>query len=179
MSKLIAGIFFNLVLIATACTTDLQKRASMDIQHTTLWQLIETLIEHPSFTLDTIGQVIPVEFTKRDDNGSFSFYEGGPFRLIDQVLLETVHLGIRHESGISKWVGLDLSPDSACVTLDDVYAHYPDIDIIGAPRGHSLDEMTAWGIQLPWGEMVFGFKELSPNCLSHVGIERNTTTTSP
>jgi len=144
----------------------------MDTHHTTLWQLIEALIAHPSFTLDTIGKMLLIEFTERSNNGYFSFYEGGPLRLADQVVIKTATLSIRPESGVSRLIGLDLSSDGACVTRRELYAHYPNARIIGHPRGGSLDETTTWAVRPPWGIMVFGFKELNPNCLFHVGIER-------
>jgi len=161
-----------LAISTAACAAESQPRTSMDTHHTTLWQLIETLIDHPSFTLDTIGQAIPVEFTERGNNGSFSFYRGGPLRLVDQVVIKTATLAIRHESGVSRLIGLDLSPDSVCVTRRELYTHYPNAKIIGHPRGGSLDEMTTWAVRPSWGEIVFGFKERNPNCLSHVGIDR-------
>jgi len=151
----------------------------MHTHHTTLWQLIEELIDHPSFTLDTIGQVLPIEFSERGDNGSASFYESGPLHLADQVVIKKATLAIRHETGVSRLIGLDLSPDSVCVTLREMYAHYPNAKIIGHPRGGSLDEMTTWAVRPPWGEIVFGFKERNPNCLSHVGIERNDPSPTP
>jgi len=145
----------------------------MGTHHTTLWQLIEGLIAHPSFTLDTIGQVLPIEFTERGNNGSFSFYRGGPIRLLDQIVIKTATLAIRDKDGISRLIGLDLSSDSACVTRRDLHTHYPNTEIIGHPRGGSLDEKTYWAVRYPWGRLAFGYKEGNPDCLASVGIRRN------
>jgi len=150
-----------------------QMRTSMNLQQTTLWQLIEALIEHPSYTLDTIEQVLPIEFSKNGDNGSFAFHEGGPFGLLDQVVVKKATLAIRHASGESRLIGLNLDPSGTCVTLDDVRAHYPNIEIIGGPRGHSLDEKTHWAVEYSWGRLSFGFKEANRRCLASVGIGRN------
>jgi len=173
MSKLMTGILISLAMGATARTTESQTRAFMNIQHTTLWQLIEVLIDHHYFTLDTIRQIFPIEFSQRSDNGYFSFYEGGPFRLADQIAIETVHLIISKEDDSGGDIGLDIGHDTPCITLDEVRAHYPDIVVTSAPRGHSLDEKTHWTIRLPWGRLIFGFKERNPDCLASIGISRN------
>jgi len=164
-----------LIANTSAYTTESHMKNSIKIHLTTLWQLIDQLIDHPSFTLDTIGQVLPVEFKERGDNGYSWFYEGGPIRLIDQVVVKKATLAIRHSDGISRLIGLSLSPDGTCVTIDEVYAHYDNTVIIGAPRGGSLDEETTWAVRYPWGELSFGFKESNRNCLASVGIGRNET----
>jgi len=162
-----------LSISTTTCASESQIRTSINLQQTTLWQLIEALIEHPSYTLGTIGQVLPIEFSKNGDNGSFAFHEGGPFGLLDHVVVKKATLAIRHASGESRLIGLDLDPDGACVTLDDVHVYYPNTRIIGTPRGHSLDEKTYWAVRYPWGRVAFGFKEANRRCLASVGIRRN------
>jgi len=162
-----------LSISTTTCASELQMRTSINLQQTTLWQLIEALIEHPSYTLDTIGQVLPIEFSERGDNGYSSFHEGGPFRLLDQVVVKKATLAIRHASGESRLIGLDLDPSGTCVTLDDVHVYYPNTRIIGTPRGHSLDEETFWAVRYSWGRVAFGFKEANRRCLASVGIRRN------
>jgi len=172
MSRLIAGVFVSLVMSITGYATESQKGNPMTTHPATLWQLIEALIEHPAFNLETIGQVLPVDFSERHRSAGTSFYEGGALHLADRTIIETIHLGIRRKNGISKWVGLDIAPNTTCITRDEVKTNYPDIIIISAPRGHSLDEMTTWGIRRDWGEVVFGFKERNPRCLAHIGIDR-------
>jgi len=165
---LMATMLAFLTISTTTCATESPMRTSMNIQNTTLWQLIEVLIDHPSFTLDTIGQVLPVEFTERGNNGYFSFYEGGPLRLVDQVVVKTVSLSIKHNDGVSHRIGLSFDPNGICVTIDDLYAHYPEIEIVGNLFG----EKTYWAVQYPWGRLTFG-EDRNQRCLTGVGIRRN------
>jgi len=151
----------------------------MNIQNTTLWELIEALTVPPLFLPDTIKRVFPVEFSERGNNGSFSFYEGGPLHLADHVLIKKVRLSIRRSNGVIRSLVLYPVPDSVCVTLDDVHAHYPDTEITGAPRGGSLEEETVWTVLEPWARLSFGFKEKNPDCLATVGIGRNDPPPAP
>jgi len=171
MSRLIAGMLVALLISTNAYATEFQKRRDIDIQRTTLWQLIETLIDQPSF--DAIKQTLPVEFSEYQRRATISFYKGGPLHLLDQVVIKTATLVIEHRNEVSSMIGLDLDPGGACVTLDDVRAHYPNIEIIGGPRGHSLDEKTHWAVEHSWGRLSFGFKEANRRCLASVGIGRN------
>jgi len=173
MSRMIAGVLLALSISTMSCSIKLQKGNPVNTYGSTLWQLIETLIDHPSYTLETIGQALPIQFSEYNNTGYFSFHKGGPLRLADQVLIETAILSIGYKDGVSRLIGLNLGFDGACVTLDEVHLHYPGMTIIGTPRGHSLDEMTTWGLRHPWGEVVFGFKERNPHCLAHVGIDRS------
>jgi len=177
--KLVSGMLVSLLINATACATELQKGNPLNTYNFTLWQLIETLIELPSYTLDTIKPIFPVELSERHRSAYTSFYEGGPVYLTDRVMIETINLGIRHENGVSRWLGLDLGPNGTCVKLDDVYLHYPNITIIDTPRGKSLDEATYWAIKWPWGRLAFGFKERNRECLASVGIRRNDPPPAP
>jgi len=172
---LLAIMLVLLMANISAYAAESHMKNSIKTHQATLWQLINELIDHPSFTLDTIGQVLPVEFTKRGDNGYSAFYEGGPIHLTDQVVVKTATLAIRHNDGISRLIGLDLSPSGTCVTIDEVYAHYDNTEIIGTPRGDSLAEETTWAVRYPWGRLAFGFKESNRDCLASVGIRRNET----
>jgi len=165
---LMATMLAFLSVSTTICATESQTRTSMHTHHTTLWQLIEALIDHPSFTLDTIRQVLPVEFAERSNNGSASFYEGGPLHLADHVVIKKATLAIRHKTGVSRLIGLDLDPDTICVTINDVEAHYPEIEIADNFYG----KKTYWAVQYPWGRLTFG-EELNQRCLTSVGIRRN------
>jgi len=186
MSKVIAGMFFILTMSTTVCATNFQMRTSMKIQNTSLWQLIDMLGNHPSLVPDKIMQSLPIAFLKRNNNGYFSSYDGGRLSLIDQVDIEAVLLRVRHEDEARGMVSLYLDPSGACVTLDEVHKHYPEVVITDHPRGHSLDEQTYWSIQQPWGELSFGFKERNPECLASVVLDRTpppapspSTTSSP
>jgi len=179
MFKLITGMFFSLVMSVTACTTELQMRASMKTPNTSLWQLIDMLGKHPSLLPDKIRQALPVEFSERRRSGYSSFYDGGRLSLIGQVDIEAIFLRVRHEDEMRGMVSLYLDPDGTCVTLDDVHGHFPDVVITGHPRGHSLDEQTYWSIQQLWGKLSFGFKERNPDCLASVVLDRTDPSPAP
>jgi len=170
---LMATMLAFLSISTTACATESQMRASMNIQNTTLWQLIEALTVPPLFLPDTIKRVFPVEFSERGNNGYFSFHEGGPLHLADQVLIKKVTVSIKNADGVIRSLVLNLAPSGACVTRRDLHAHYPNTEITGAPRGGSLDEETVWTVLEPWARLSFGFKEKNPDCLATVGIGRN------
>jgi len=172
MSKVIAGMFVMLAMSAIACATNFKMRTSMKIQNTSLWQLIDMLGNHPSLLPDKIKQALPIEFVKRNNNGYFSSYDGERLLLPDQINIAAVLLRVRNEDEARGMVSLYLDPSGACVTLDDVHGHFPDVVITDHPRGHSLDEQTYWSIQQPWGELSFGFKERNPDCLASVVLDR-------
>jgi len=171
--SLIAVILLFLMINTAACAIESHMKNPIKTHHATLWQLVDKLIALPSFTLESVQYVLPVEFAEYQRRRSFSFYEGGPIRLFDQVIINTTTLAIEHKDGISSLIGFDLSPSGTCVTIEDVYAHYDNTEIIGAPRGGSLDEKTYWAVRYPWGRLAFGFKEGNRDCLASVGIRRN------
>jgi len=142
----------------------------MDLQHTTLWQIIEILGDQPSLSPDKIKQVLPTDFSKRRRSAYTSFYDGGPLYLADQINIEAIDLRVRLMNEAQGLIALEIS--GFCVTLEQVRVHYPDLVLTDIPRGRSLDEKTYWTAYLPWGELSFGFKERNPDCLASVVINR-------
>jgi len=138
----------------------------MNIQNTTLWQLVDILNGCPVFTLDVIGRMFQIDFSESHRTDYFTSCEGGPLRLADQIDIEAIELRIRRKDGVGKLMGLDIG--GACVTLDDVLAHYPGIVLTETPRGHLLNEATFYSIQRSREELSFGFKESNPHCLAIV-----------
>jgi len=171
MSKLMTGVLVSLVMGATTYTTKLQTNTSMNIQRTSLWELIETLGGHPSLLPDRLRQVLPVEFSEHRRSAYSSFYDGGPLGLGGKIDIKAVFLRVRNENETQGMVSLYLN--GTCVALDEVRAHYPGVIITGTPRGHSLDEETYWSIWRPWGKLSFGFKERNPKCLASVVLDRS------
>jgi len=171
MSRLISGMLVTLLVSTTACTTEFKKGMHMDIQRTTLWQLIGVLGPYPSLAPDKIKQVLPTDFSERRRSTYTSFYVGGPLQLADQINIEAIDLRVRLMNEMKGLVVLSIA--GACVTLHDVHLHYQDIRITAHPRGHSLDEKTSWSTYQPWGKLSFGFKERNPDCLASVTINRS------
>jgi len=170
MSKLIASMLVTLIISTTAYAVESQKKIYMDTQRTTLWQLIGKLGVYPSLSPDKIKQILPTDFSKRLRTDYFSYYNGGPLHLAEQISIEAIDLRVRLMDETKGLVVLSLA--GACVTLNDVHLHYQDIRITGHPRGHSLDEKTSWSTYQPWGKLSFGFKERNPDCLASVTINR-------
>jgi len=165
MSRLIAWMLLILFVYTTACTTEFKKGMHMDIQRTTLWQLIEVLGPYPSLAPDKIKQVLPTDFSERRRSTYTSFYVGGPLQLAGQINIEAIDLRVRLTDEARGMVSLDIA--GACVTLHDVHLHYQDIRITDHPHGHS------WSTYPPWGKLSFGFKERNPDCLASVTINRS------
>jgi len=172
MPRLIAGIFIALIISATGNKSELQTRTAMKNQKITLWQLIDVLGDYPSILPGKISQVLPVKFTEKENNGYFSFYDGGRLSVAGQIDIAAILLRVRNEDETRGMISLYLDTDDACVTLDDAHGQFPSVVITGTPRGHSLDEETYWSIQRPWGELSFGFKERKPDCLASLLIDR-------
>jgi len=170
MSRLIAGMLVALLINTIAYATEFQKKRDIDIQRTTLWQLIERLGAHPSLLPGKLKQVLPTDFSKHRRSAYTSFYDGGPLYLADQINIEVIDLRVRLMNEAQGLIALEIA--GVCVTLEQVRAHYPDLVFTDIPRGRSLDEKTYWTTYLPWGELSFGFKERNPDCLASVVIDR-------
>jgi len=166
--KLISDMLVSLAISATACATTLQEREEMDMYNTTLWQLIDTLVDQSSLSPDKIRQVLPIEFLEQDRNVNFSFNESGPLRLVDQVEIRKIDLRFKHKNEIQGLLILEFASTGACVTLDEVFTHYPDV--IPSQEAHGL--FTYWTTYPPKGKLSFGFKESSRECLASVVINR-------
>jgi len=165
--KLIPGMLVSLFINITVCPAQLQEREKMDIHNATLWQVIDTLINQPYHSPDKIKQVLPTDFSERSRNGVFSFNDGGPLRLADQVEIK-INLRFKIENKAIGMITLNLIPDAICVTRNEVFAHYPDV--IPSQEAHGL--FTYWTTYPPEGKLSFGFKESSRECLASVVINR-------
>jgi len=171
IKQTLTAIMLTLLAISTAaCATESQTRISMNTHHTTLWQLIETLIDYPPFTLDTIRQALPVELSERHRTASFSSYVGGRLHLADQVVVGPIELRIRHKDGISRLLVISIG-DTTCITVDEVRTHYPDITPV-PPRGHMLIDANFYSARKPWGLLTFGFADRAHPCLASVVLDR-------
>jgi len=177
VEDLLAGLvlFACLTITYTTEITELQaeKKMAINNQPYTLWQLIAVLLGQSDFTLDSVKQVLPIEFTERPRNSFFSPWESESLRLVDQVKIKTVDLRISHKDGISRMLVLDLAPDSACITLEQVRTHFPEgVYEFAPPRFRSPNEKNYYTLRQPWGEISFGFKVRNPDCLASVVIDR-------
>jgi len=164
-------MFTFLVISMTACATESQTRTSMNIRHTTLWQLIETLIDQPSLAPDKIRQVLPVEFSEHNNNRYFSFYKGESLGLDDQIEIKMIDLRVKHTDETDGMVGLLGISRAVCITVTEVRTHYPDLMPV-PPRGHMLVDADFYSVRKPWGLLTFGFADRAHPCLASVVLDR-------
>jgi len=166
----IASIAAGFFIFAIACATEPQKKELMNTHHATLWQLINILSDIPFFTLENAKSLFHIDFIGSHSTAYFSVYEGGPVFLANQITIEKIELRINNKDGAGGLMMLGIG--GVCVTLDDVYAHYPNIVLAETPRGQSLNEATFYSIQQPREKLSFGFKEYNPDCLVMVVFNR-------
>lgn len=166
--KLLVGVIA--CMAATSAVAQAEKRSTMDIQSYNLWQLLEALGDQPSLAPDKIGLSLPVDFVEKKRNRYFSFHQGGQFSLADQIEIDNVELRTSLADDSKGLVVLGLA--GACLPIDQVRAHYPEVTISDAPRGRSPDEQTSYSTRQPWGRLSFGFSERNPKCVATVVIDR-------
>ena len=144
----------------------------MDTPPYTLWTLIDALAEQPSLAPDKVKLTIPVEFVEKKRNPYFAFFDGGHFDLADQVEIENVELRTNLADEARGLLVLGVA--GTCLSVEQLRARYPELAVTDHPRGRSLEEETTYSIQLPWGQLSFGFKERNPACLATVVLDRTT-----
>ena len=134
----------------------------------TLWQAIDELAKQIPFSKLQVEAVLSVRLDEVDRNTSTVFMEGGPVDLADGRRIAQIDLRVGLDPGNFGFLVLNI--DGACVGLEQVRSRYGNLEITGTPRGHSLDEMTSHSVQLPWGELSFGFKERNRKCLASIAL---------
>jgi len=139
---------------------------------TTLWQTIDLLVEQIRFRRTNVEGVLDVTLFDSDPRQfviqpSFQSLEGGPVRLADGVVMESIDLRVRPERASHPgFLGLRVA--GTCIRLDVVRARYGTLSITDYPRGRSWDEVTSHTTIQPWGRLSFSFAERNPDCLSSV-----------
>lgn len=134
----------------------------------TLWQVIETVGHQMPLTRDALEQVLATKLVLVEEDSNGRFWTGGNIELGNEVRIAEATLVIRHEP--PHRVGSTLHLEGACVAREEVKSRYPDLRIVGHPRGHSLQEVTAYGSTQPWGDLTFAFREADPDCLAYVSF---------
>ncbi|MGF6957225.1 hypothetical protein [Paraburkholderia youngii] len=143
---------------------------------TTLWQTIDALVQQIPFTKAKVESVLATHLVDREiskdsiRNAAFQFYVGGPAKMADGIVVGKVDLRVRHTGGHPGFLALG-KLSGECVTLAMVRAHYSNLKLTDSPRGHSLDETTAYSAFLPWGTLSFAFAERNRDCLQGVSFD--------
>ncbi|MFT4020509.1 MAG: hypothetical protein QM666_03205 [Acinetobacter sp.] len=166
----------KLIVSVIACltvgmsTAGFQKQSSIGVQSYSLWQLLETLGRQPSLVPHKIKILLPVNFVETKRNRYFSFHEGGPLDLADQVKIDKVELRTRLSNEREGLVILKLV--GVCLPVEQVRAHYPELELTDSPRDQSLNGETSYSVQQPWGLLSFSFNARHPPCLATVVVDR-------
>ncbi|MFE3545470.1 hypothetical protein ACFXK0_21110 [Nocardia sp. NPDC059177] len=158
----------SLILLTTACAAGDDERADNSREGTTmtdrptdLWQLISAVAAQAPLTNDKLNTLLGTRFegTGRHDSG--------PTTVTDGLELPNV-TNFSRDNGDWVFSSLDIGAEP-CVGLDEVKAHYGDVEMTAAPSGHSLEERYLWTSQQPWGALNFAIRERD-RCLVGVSL---------
>ncbi|MBR8316024.1 hypothetical protein KDW36_22865 [Burkholderia dolosa] len=137
-----------------------------------LWDVIDRIGAHQPIRRESIEQLLHTKLTQSESsNAHFTFWsnrDSGPVTLRDGTQIDGIDLRTRNEPGASGDVTLKLT--GPCISRSDVKARFGGMRLSGAPSGQSADEETTFTAGTVWGELVFGFAERSPDCLSSIGF---------
>jgi len=148
------------------CAADLQEKAD-SFQPFTLWKLIDLLGHQPSLSPDNLRRLLPVDFSNRGSSSVFSFYQGGPLGLAEEVVIEEVDLRVWTDNNDAGVVMLNLG--GTCVPIEKVSAHFPKLTRADFPFSTPA-EPPNHSIRESWGWLNFRFKDSSLQCLSAVTL---------
>jgi hypothetical protein len=135
----------------------------------TLWGVVDYMCDHLPLRREKIETLFKIMLEKSEaSNELWTFWEGVGGVLLNDVNISSILLGVKNneETNIG---ALTLNIVDSCIK----YEHFKNIynlQILGSPRGHSLDEETIYESITSWGSLVFGFAERNRDCLSSVGI---------
>ena len=147
------------------------KEMAMTTKTMTLWQAIDALARQIPFSKLKVQSVLLTDLIERENpsNELFQFYRSNPIELMEGVKITNVDLRIKRSDAHPGFMVLNI--DGACVTLNQVRAHYGGLEITDTPRGRSLDDVTSYTTKLSWGELSFSFKERKPECLASIAFD--------
>ena len=140
---------------------DTMKQADM-----TLWQAIDALAQQIPFSRKKVETLLSTHLEEKSGTTSWNFFEGPGPKLSEGAIISNIDLRLRLNSEGQGFLVLEIG--GACVTIDQIKAHYENLRITGSPRGGSLNAQTYYSKTLPWGELSFGIKEENPRCLFSV-----------
>lgn len=146
------------------------KEVAMDGAPMTLWQAIEALAKQIPFTTEKVEHTLGAKLSERDNapNNLYHLYGSEPVALADGVVVSNVDLRIKIVGPHPGFMVLNIA--GACVTIEQVRSHYSALTITDTPRGHSINDVTSYTSEQPWGKVSFSFAERNPKCLSSVAF---------
>lgn len=166
---IVAAAFF--VLMTMTCTQAQTKQEStqMDTTNKTLWEIIDILEQAQPFSKEIIESIFgtpmflehQTPYATRWKSGEGVFPEASHITHIELSLNETGQFD--PTSHIALYT-------AGCLTRQNIAARYPDIRIVGMPRGQSPQETTDFASLQPWAALLFSFREANRECLARVII---------
>ncbi|GGP22192.1 hypothetical protein [Silvimonas iriomotensis] len=144
----------------------------MDSTPTTIWQLSQTLKDAMPISKTQLERVLGTKLVDGNTNEYVQFWKnsaGSAVQLEDGIEVSRIDLRI-HRTYRDR-VSLGLYIQGKCISLQEVRARYPDMQLRYPPRPGIT--FTGYAVDTPWGEMNFSISNEEPRCLVSVGFGTN------
>lgn len=148
------------------------KDMSVYSQTNSLWDLIESIERHMPLSVAKAEAALGGRFALTKEGPAYTVLDAPGGSLKDGVTVTTARMMLKPSLQFEDKSALVLELQGTCITLEHVRARYPDLILYQAPRGRSLDEVSAWSVARTWGSMTFAFQERQPDCLFRVGFHK-------
>ncbi|ALB61122.1 FIG00553595: hypothetical protein [Cronobacter condimenti 1330] len=171
--RVIMGI--NKITAAVALLVALSSASALaDMRPSSLWDFITTMRSSLADARVATLNRAPLKFQLDSQNEFINFYRAEDVAFTAAGRVTDIQLRLSRDAQektllfISHWQG-------ACLTLNDVKQHHPELTITDTPRGHSENEVTSYTTPAgASGEAVtFSFSAKAPDCLNDVIISRD------
>lgn len=135
-----------------------------------VWELIERVGAMRPLHKEQVESLLAAKVAMTSENESYTFWDGtadlplSNNMKITKVSFSTANPTKPADLSMSVYLG------GTCVSKQDLLKHFPTIEVVGAPRGRSLDEETVFSANTNWGKVKFGFTERAPDCLARLGF---------
>ncbi|CCH00888.1 hypothetical protein FAES_2879 [Fibrella aestuarina BUZ 2] len=156
--------YFVLIMAAVAVA------ATPMFSRPTLWQVVRQLGNQAPFTKEKLEAQLGVPLARKSQNDFFTFFEGGPVKLANGVVIGKIDLRLRHD-GQAHPGFLVLTLAGQCVTVPELRQHYNHLSLLDVPRGRSVNEVTSAEATEPWGTISFALPVTNPTCISTIAFK--------
>jgi hypothetical protein len=139
-------------------------------QDMTLWTLIEKIAKSIPPNRDRVEHLLNVKLAIEEQYNEYcTFWKGESKMSVNAVQITSALLRLNNKHA-GKDEMLWLTVEGKCVSKAEVFQRFPNMHIVNAPTGHSINEETTYASERVWGDISFGFAERNPTCLSSVGF---------
>lgn len=102
-------------------------------------------------------------------NKYYTFWSMRPERAVKGITFEEISISVKNHDDFDPGA-ITLKILKPCFSLPELKTYFKNLQWVGTPRGHSLDEEVTFTQELQWAQMVIGFAERNPDCLSSIGF---------